>query len=201
MDQNKDISDKLDKFRAGLAEESDHPLSDSVFEYILANSTLLSCRKGEAIIDFGTVDSDLYFMVDGITRGFVRHNATETNVYFGLEGTMLNSMQCYSYGEPSILRIEACCPTILLRVTKENYDRMMRESHEFCLWMSGVFSRRSTFAELKAKMMDGDARWRYEWLEKCRPELFDHVPLKAIASYLNMSEVHVSRIRKQIAGN
>lgn len=31
-----------------------------------------------------------------------------------------------------------------------------------------------------------------------KPELFDNVPLKAIASYLKMTEVHVSRIRKSI---
>lgn len=52
--------------------------------------------------------------------------------------------------------------------------------------------------EVKGKIMNGDARWRYEWLEKCRPELFDAVPLKAIASYLRMTEVHVSRIRNRI---
>lgn len=58
--------------------------------------------------------------------------------------------------------------------------------------------RMSYYNELKGKIMNGDARWRYEWLEKCRPELYDAVPLKAIASYLKMTEVHVSRVRKKI---
>ena len=42
------------------------------------------------------------------------------------------------------------------------------------------------------------ARWIYEWLARCRPELFGNVPLKAIASCLKMTEVHVCRIRKMI---
>ena len=32
-----------------------------------------------------------------------------------------------------------------------------------------------------------------------RPELLENVPMKAIASYLGMSEVHVSRIKKAIS--
>ena len=74
----------------------------------------------------------------------------------------------------------------------------MAESSEFCRWVAGVFTRRCCYGELKDKVMSGDAKWRYEWLERCRPELFENVPLKAIASYLKMTEVHVSRIRKKI---
>ena len=107
-------------------------------------------------------------------------------------------MQSFSQGAPSIICVEACCQTTVLRLRKADVERLMDESSEFCRWIAGVFTRRSCYDELKAKVMNGDARWRYEWLERCRPELFEHVPLKAIASYLKMTEVHVSRIRKQI---
>lgn len=190
--------DNFDKFRAALGEESDFPLSDRLFDYIVGHATSMTFEKGTPIVDFDSTDPDVYLVVSGIVRGYMLDKGVETNAYFGMEGTLVASMQSFSTGAPSIMRIEACCHTDALRIRKPVFDAMMAESNDFARWVAGVFSRRSCYAELKAKMMNGDARWRYEWLERCRPELFDHVPLKAIASYLNMTEVHVSRIRKMI---
>lgn len=185
-------------FREVLAEESDFPLTDSVYDLIVDAADEVSYGKREAIIVTGVVDPDVYIIKDGIVRGYILSQGVENNIYFGLEGTLLASMQSFSQGAPSIICVEACCQTTVLRLRKADVERLMDESSEFCRWIAGVFTRRSCYDELKAKVMNGDARWRYEWLERCRPELFEHVPLKAIASYLKMTEVHVSRIRKQI---
>lgn len=185
-------------FREVLAEESDFPLTDSVYDLIVDAADEVSYGKREAIIVTGVVDPDVYIIKDGIVRGYILSQGDENNIYFGLEGTLLAPMQSFSQGAPSIICVEACCQTTVLRLRKADVERLMDESSEFCRWIAGVFTRRSCYDELKAKVMNGDARWRYEWLERCRPELFEHVPLKAIASYLKMTEVHVSRIRKQI---
>lgn len=190
---------KDQQFIEALAQESDYPLSEEILRFIIDNSQEVKYGKGEALIDFGSYNPHIYIIKKGIVRGYMDFKGKETNIYFGLEGTLVNSMQCFSFGEPSIIKIETCIPTTVLRIFKSDYDRMIKESKNFNLWICGVFSRRNAFAELKAKIMDGDSEWRYKWLEKCRPELLDNVPLKAIASYLNMTEVHVSRIRKKIA--
>ncbi len=186
-------------FKTVLGEESDFPLSDHIYNIITENAELLTFRKGETLVDIGSLDPDIYIIKQGIVRGYMVNDGVEMNIYFGMDGTLLASMQGYSLSRPSIICIEVCCPTTVLRIRKTVFDRLMEESNEFCRWVCGVFSRRSCFDELKAKVMNGNAKWRYEWLEKCRPELFDNVPLKAIASYLKMTEVHVSRIRKEIA--
>lgn len=190
-----------DKFRAALSEESDFELTDSIFKMIMEQSEPLLFQKGEAIVDCDRYNPDIYFIEEGIVRGYILSQGIENNIYFGMEGTLVSSMQSFSLGQRPIIRIEACCLTRVLRICKPVFDRMMVESNEFCRWIAGVFTRRSCYDEVKAKMMNGDARWRYEWLERCRPELFEHVPLKAIASYLKMTEVHVSRIRKMIVKN
>lgn len=186
-------------FKTVLGEESDFPMSDHIYNIITENAELLTFRKGETLVDIGSLDPDIYIIKQGIVRGYMVNDGVEMNIYFGMDGTLLASMQGYSLSRPSIICIEVCCPTTVLRIRKTVFDRLMEESNEFCRWVCGVFSRRSCFDELKAKVMNGNAKWRYEWLEKCRPELFDNVPLKAIASYLKMTEVHVSRIRKEIA--
>lgn len=185
-------------FREELGNESDRPLSDSLFRLIEDNTRLLHFSKGEPVVDFDVVDRNLYIIKDGIIRGYMHGQYDEVNMYFGMTGTLFCSMHGFSLGQPSIMRMEACCPTSVLRMDKDTADRLMEERNDFCRWMAGVFSRRCLFAEFKAKVMNGDASWRYSWLEKCRPELFENVPLKVIASYLNMTEVHISRVRRKI---
>lgn len=189
---------KTDDFRTELGKESAYPMSDNIFKLIIDNAEPLTFRKGETVVDIGEVDSDIYIIKEGIVRGYMINDGVETNTYFGMDGTLLTSMQGYTCGQPSIICIEVCTPSTILRIRKPVFEKLMDESNEFCRWVCGVFTRRSYLNELKAKIMNGNAKWRYEWLEKCRPELFDNVPLKAIASYLKMTEVHISRIRKKI---
>ncbi len=185
-------------FREELGKESDSPLDDHLFKLIVDNSRLLEYSKGEAIVDFGEIDQDLYIIREGIVRGYMHGQYDEVNIFFGMTGTLLCSMHGFSLGEPSKIRIEACCPTQVIKMTKATTESLMKDHNDFCLWMAGVFSRRCLFTEIKAHVMNGDASWRYRWLEKCRPELFENVPLKVIASYLNMTEVHISRVRSRI---
>ena len=189
---------KTDIFKQVLAEESDYPLTETLYNYILENTDTLTFQKNEPIVEAGTVNPDIYIIRSGIVRGYLLNDGNETNLYFGMEGTFLSSMQSYAQEAPSIMTIEACCPTTVLRIRKPRFQQMLTENNEFCRWVVGVFTLRASYDELKSKIMNGDAKWRYEWLERCRPELFDNVPLKAIASYLKMTEVHVSRIRNQI---
>lgn len=193
--------DVEEKFINALKEESNFPLSDDLLDYIYSHCNEVSFDKGESIIEIGKCDPDIYIIKTGIVRGYIHENGEETNLYFGMEGTMLTSMASFWDNKPSIICIESCSPTTLLHISKSSIDKMMEESHEFTLWIAGIFMKMCYFSELKGKIMNGDAKWRYEWLERCRPELFEAVPLKAIASYLKMSPVHVSRIRNKILKN
>lgn len=187
-----------DIFREALAEESDYPLTDEIFDAITGNATELEFCRGDAIIDIGKTDPDIYIIAEGVVRGYLFQDGAENNISFGLPGTLVTSMHCFSRGEPSILRIEACSRVKVLRIRKDVFDGLVAASSMFSMWVAGVFTRRNYYAEVKAHIMSGDAQWRYKWLKNCRPELLDNVPMKAIASYLGMSEIHISRIRKAI---
>ena len=48
-------------------------------------------------------------------------------------------------------------------------------------------------------MINQTAEQRYASLLTSNPEIFQHVPLKYIASYLGITDSSLSRIRKEIA--
>ena len=49
------------------------------------------------------------------------------------------------------------------------------------------------------EMVSQKAETRYLNLIKQKPEIFQHVPLKIIASYLGITDSSLSRIRKEIS--
>ena len=58
------------------------------------------------------------------------------------------------------------------------------------------------FASIKTRMLSiitDTAEERYERLLKTNPEIFQHAPLKYIASYLGVTDTSLSRIRKEFA--
>lgn len=188
----------LSEFRKLLEGESPYPLNDEIFNLIISNSETLHFGKGEAIVDIGETKPGIYIIKKGVVRGYINEDGTERNHYFGLSGTVLASMHCYFADKPSILCIEACNQCEILHIPQRRFKEMLEESHALCLWINGVLFGMQYFQEVKSKIMNGDSQWRYKWLMNCRPEILQAVPLKAIASYLGMSEVHISRIRKDI---
>ena len=103
-------------FRNALKEESDFPLTDNIFRHITENSDVHKFMRGEAIIDFGDVNQDIYLIKEGIVRGYMLNEGVETNLYFGMEGTLVTSMQSYSTNSQAIIRIECCSPTTTLHI-------------------------------------------------------------------------------------
>jgi len=58
------------------------------------------------------------------------------------------------------------------------------------------------FAALKSRMLSmitETAEERYAGLLKTNPEIFQHAPLKTIASYLGITDTSLSRIRKEFS--
>ena len=83
-------------FRTALEEESDFPLNDNIFRYIIENSGVRTFARSEAIVDFGEINQDIYIIKEGIVRGYMLNEGAETNLYFGMEGTLVASMQGFS---------------------------------------------------------------------------------------------------------
>ena len=58
-------------FKTVLGEESDFPMSDHIYNIITENAELLTFRKGETLVDIGSLDPDIYIIKQGIVRGYM----------------------------------------------------------------------------------------------------------------------------------
>ena len=187
------------QFKEELKRESVYPATPEIFNWIINSGELIELKKNEILIDYDVIDDSIYCICDGIIRGTnINKLGVERTTGFASCGTLLFASQCFTLRRPSNICFSACCRTVVLKIPKSVLDAHIDEDHLFCRWFMGVLSIAVCYRDMRDDGHNGDALEKYKWMYENRPEIINHVSNKIIASYLNISEVHLSRIRKQI---
>ena len=208
--------------------EARYRIRPELLDEFLAGGIPVKLGTYDAMIDAGEFDPDIYVVKEGLVRGTYMDQNLEKTAGFALPGTMLISFHCYYGSEPSYYRFEACCPTTVIRIPRDYFDALLHSSHEFALYVMSVNQNQLFYNECKNQMLSGDARSRLlqltrrlsglvdgSWLrdsntpdnhdQRVKTELYTRwkaifriVPSKIIASYLGITEQHLSKIKRQI---
>lgn len=188
--QEKDALKKL------LLQECSYAFNDSIMDALLECGTVKNFERGEAVIHAGDTDSDIYIIMDGITRHWYWNGDREKTAFFSSSGTMLISYHSYYFGKGSFYNIEACCPTKILCIKKSAFDGLIASSHDFAQWCLSMAQCQIFFFEMKNRIIAGSAKERYISFLKNRPDILNLVQLKIIASYLDVTPQYLSKLRK-----
>lgn len=106
----------------------------------------------------------------------------------------------YVANENSLIYVEALSNSILYKISKTDLEDYFYQSIENANIGRKLFERQFLYIDQEI-LTGGDfrAKERYLTLLNERPELFQHVPLKYIASYLKITPQSLSRLRSNIA--
>ena len=86
----------------------------------------------------------------------------------------------------------------VVRITRQRYDTLTAQSHDFARWALQMAHGQLFFFEMKNSVINGDAKERFLSLVKNRPEIMEKVPLKFVASYLGITQSYLSRLKKAV---
>ena len=165
-------------------------------------SEFRTLRQGEYLIRQGTVPTQLYFLLEGIVRGFM----------LDVNGRDITDCICFRRGEPIMpdndftqpasITIEAledceliCIPLAEVEHMLKNYPFLWELYQRFLLHSANMHR------ELKIATYQYSAVQRYQWFLEKYPGLIDQIPHKYIASLLNMTPVTLSKMRKILKEN
>ncbi|MBQ5775989.1 MAG: Crp/Fnr family transcriptional regulator [Bacteroidaceae bacterium] len=189
---------KMDEFKKLLSQEAPYKLSDEMMEVFCSSMEVVKLKRYDMLIKSGAVDDNVYVVKKGIIRrGYPVGDKTITKS-FATAGSVLVSWHSYFLGKPSFSFFEACCNSEVMCVTKERFDELIAMSHEFSQWALSIAHATLYLDEYKSSVLRGDIKERYVSLIKNRPEVMREVPLGYIASYLGITQQHLSRIRKEL---
>lgn len=155
--------------------------------------------KKTTLLRTGDVSRHAYLVQSGSIRLWHNNKGTDTSVKFFLPGELCASLQSFYYEEPSRYELETITPCAVRVVTKQELLRRSAETPGLSDYMTSVLVHCIVdYQDLFVDRIGKPPVERYRALIEQDPEVLDIVPLHYIASYLGITPVSLSRIRKKI---
>lgn len=178
---------------------SDYTISSQMISFISDQFEIFNIKKGDNLINEGKT-SGFYFLAEGIFRCFTYDfNGNEVTTNFISGPRVIFEPASFCQQKPSTEIIQAIADSTGFIASYENFNILFNGSIEFREFVRKIVI--NEFAQFKKETFDKlnqSAEQRYLELFENNKELFQVEQLKHIASYLDMTDTSLSRIRKQI---
>ncbi|PKV51265.1 CRP-like cAMP-binding protein [Aquimarina sp. MAR_2010_214] len=162
---------------------------------ILAKSRVLD--KDEYLDTFSGINTNLYFITKGSLRVFFTNDNEEHILYFGYKGSLITTIDSFFSTKVSQLKIQALKKTEVNFISKNEFMEFITSNPEnLDLWQAIQGELIHLQAEREIDLLISSPVKRYQRVLKRRPQLFQEIPHKYIASYLRMAPETLSRIKK-----
>ena len=182
-----------------LAVRAISPLEDADIAQVLAITRPRELARGQFLLRAGERACEVGVVVSGLLREyFVMPDGTERTKAFGLSGYPTGSLADLLSGQPSKAFIVAEEPT---RILVADYADSLALADRSLAWRR--YGERLTQlillvkAEREYELLGMDAAARYERFSARYPGLEARVAARHVASYLGITAVHLSRLRRR----
>lgn len=169
-------------------------------------TTILSCfkplkaKKNELLLTQGQTSQRSYFVGKGCLRiYFLNEDGQDATRYFAFENQFATALVSFITGDPSDEFIQAVEPTELLYISHKDFfhllDIIPQWEKFYRSYLEGAYvnntRRLMSFITL-------DAVERYRQLLEQNPVIVRRLPNKMVASYLNISQETLSRLKSRV---
>jgi CRP-like cAMP-binding protein len=159
-----------------------------------------SLKKGEILLEQGEASNQFYFITKGLVRFYyTTSDGKEYNKNFHTENEFIGSLLTIKKGIPSTFSIQALEPCELISISYTEFNKLF-ESHPCWERIGRIMAEELAMKkELREKEFLLDtAEVRYNSFKNEFSDHIDRINLGQIASYLGITQVQLSRIRKNI---
>ncbi len=178
--------EKLKKVIPGFWEKYQH-----LFKEIKVSANTILLHEGE-------ISGNLYIIQNGCLRMWFNKDGKDITFQFFFEKQGVSSIESFLNKEPSSFTLETIEPSVLLVLSKTNFDILIKEIPRF---KDGFFNfvtqRLGHYRKLFLSRIKDSPQERYLDLVKNNPHIFERVPQHYIASYLGITSVSLSRIKNK----
>ncbi len=174
-------------------------LTDSERKELEQLLVVVDCPKGDFLLHQGVHDMEQYFVLDGILKRVVSNDqAKEMILRFSDERDMETSYAAWRLGSPTPYSIVSVTKARVAKLPLPQWVTFMdkhpsiKASFEYSVMrlMSEIMAHTITLHLL-------DAPGRVNRFMRKQPELFERLPKKELASYLNLSAETLSRLKQK----
>ncbi|MEL4307867.1 Crp/Fnr family transcriptional regulator [Joostella sp. CR20] len=161
----------------------------------------VSLQKKEVLIKIDEEVTAQYFVVEGCLKAYeLDAQGQEHVIQFAIEDWWISDFKAFYKQQPAQLYIEALEDTKLLKITKENLERLFLEIPKFDRFFRIKLT--NAFLAMQDRILgalDKDSLARYLDFLKTYPNIEQRVPNYLIANYLGIQPESLSRLRRKLA--
>ncbi len=176
-------------------------LSEDDIDRALTFFTLKSFKKNDYLIQAGRTCDWVAFINDGIVRNYYISSKDEEVTYcMTFPNKFITAYSSFISEEKTFENIQALTDTEVLMIKKKHFQELINSSNNW-LKFSNYFAEQS-YVLMENRLLSlqmESAEKRYNDLLSNHPEYIQQVPLKYIASYIGITQRHLSRLRKNIS--
>lgn len=179
---------------------SDFNFSSDEIETVKLYFEPVSYPKNTLLEEAGNIPGHLYYIVSGYLRLFyMDEGGNEVTTHINCPPGFFTSYTHFISQTRSEDHVQCITDCSLLRITKENLDKLVSSSQAMKDFSISVFQKSIAYNENRSRELSVlNAEQRYLQLIDNYPEIIQNVPIQHIASFLGMKPESLSRIRRKI---
>ena len=158
-------------------------------------------KKNDYFIQEGSVCKKVGFVGSGIFRTYYLSSDAEDVTYcLTFPDSLLSAYSSLITQQKTVENIQAITRAELLTFPKQELDRLVTTHQNWLLFMKQIAE--SQYIEMEKRIFQlqkEKASNRYRDLLEKHPDYIQNIPLQYLASYLGITQRHLSRLRREIA--
>ena len=158
-----------------------------------------SVKKNDILLHEGSVCKEFYFIHTGCVRTFfIDKNGHEKTRYVMLDNHIGTALTSFISQKPSIEFLETLDDTELLAISYSNFFRLNEEMVSWKIFYQRILEMAYSFQNKKIeKLTTLTAKQRYDNVLKENPVLIQRLSNRVLASYLDIREETLSRLKSK----
>lgn len=175
-------------------------LQAAEIDFLLSKAQHKTLRKGEFLIKEGRTCHEIGFVQSGMFRVFYHNSAgEEVTSCFIFANTFAASYTSFITQTPTLENIEALTDISLLTLPADLIFSLEQSSTNWANFSKTIAQQEFIYMEQRLLLLLMEsAEFRYKHLLEHYPSYLQLIPLNYLASYLGITQRHLSRIRKAI---
>ncbi|WP_052272953.1 Crp/Fnr family transcriptional regulator [Flavihumibacter solisilvae] len=172
-----------------------HPLDEEEWQAFSSIWVPVTFKRKEILTAAGEVEKYLYWVTDGLQRGFHLHENREATVVFTYPYSFSGILDSFLLQQPSRYYLETLTTSSFLRAGFSQVEQLRKQHRNIaeamykslCLATSGVLER-------QIELLVYTAEEKFKTLLKRSPHILNLVPHKYLASYLGIDPTTFSKL-------
>ena len=151
------------------------------------------------LVEIGKISRETYFINKGCLQLFYNKDGEDATIFLATENMFLGAFTSFLTQRASLEGIRALEDCELLVLPKSALDKLYETMPKMNLIIRKIMEQRFLSAQsIVASFVLNKPEERYLQMLSQRPELFQRVPQHILATFLGITPVSLSRIRKRI---